>query len=117
MARLQPTQEQQVADRRPAEHEPGPREADRRRRADDPIQGTITYSHSIAQAGTVSPFGATKWNVFNITNQAVTAVNSAFVATFTLENPITFNVTSPKTSIADENDAALTNANYTTAAS
>jgi hypothetical protein len=83
----------------------------------DTIAGTITYSSTINQAGVVNPFGSTKWSVFNITGQKVTSAPGAFTATFTLENPITFNVTSPKTSIADENDAALTNANYATAAS
>ena len=83
----------------------------------DTVAGTLTYSSTINQAGVVNPFGSTKWSVFKITGQKVTSAPGAFTATFTLENPITFNVTSPKTSIADENDGALTNANYPTASS
>ena len=89
----------------------------------DAIASTITYTPSITQAGVVSPFGATSWSNFNITGATVTAVPASaggaasFTVTFTLENPITFNVTSPKTSIASENDPALTNSNYPTAAS
>jgi hypothetical protein len=47
----------------------------------------------------------------------VTPGPGTFTVSFTLENPITYNVTSPKTSIASENDPALTNANYPTASS
>jgi len=86
----------------------------------DAIASTITYSPTITQAGVVSPFGATNWSTFNVTGTTVTPSPGpppSFIAKFTLENPITFNVTSPKTSIASENDPALTNTNFPTAAS
>jgi hypothetical protein len=83
----------------------------------DAVAGTITFSPSITQSGAVNPFGATTWSTFNVTGQTVTAAAGTFTASFTLENPITFNVASPKTSIASEADPALTNANYPTAAS
>jgi hypothetical protein len=83
----------------------------------DPIAGTITFSPTITQSGAVDPFGATTWSRFNITGSSVTASAGSFIARFTLENPITFNVASTKISIASENDAALTNANFATAAS
>lgn len=83
----------------------------------DAVAGTITFSPSINQSGAVNPFGATTWSTFNITGQTVTAATGTFTASFTLENPITYNVDSPKTSIASETDPALTNTNYPTAAS
>jgi len=84
----------------------------------DPVNSTITYSGSVAQSGTVSPFGATSWATFNVTGATVTPNSGTFVATFTLENPITYNVAAGgRTHITSENDAALTNANYATAAS
>ena len=83
----------------------------------DSVAGTITYSPTINQSGTVDPFGATTWANFNITGTTVTPGTGSFAAAFTLKNPITYNVSSPKISIADENDAALTNANFGTAAS
>ena len=86
----------------------------------DAIASTITFSPTITQTGVVSPFGATTWSNFNITGTTVTPSPGpppSFTATFTLENPITFNVTSTNTDIASENDPALTNTNYPTAAS
>lgn len=83
----------------------------------DKVGATLTYSPTVTQAGTVKPFGSTKWSKFSITGTTVTAKKKKFTAKFTLENPITFNVASPKTSIASADDAALTNANYKTAAS
>jgi hypothetical protein len=86
----------------------------------DAVSGAITYSPSVTQAGTVSPFGETKWYTFGVTGARVVRTPSSpsvFVTTFTLTNPITFNVTSPKTSIASENDPAITNTNFPTVAS
>jgi hypothetical protein len=83
----------------------------------DAIASAITFTPTVTQAGAVNPFGSTTWSNFNITGQTVTAAAGTFNAAFTLENPITFNVDSPKPSIASETDAALTNANYPTAAS
>jgi hypothetical protein len=82
----------------------------------DMVAASITHSPTIAQSGVVSPFGATTWSVFNITGQTVTAASGAFTVRFTLENPITYNVASPKTSIASADDPALTNANFAQAA-
>jgi len=83
----------------------------------DTIGASLTYAPTVTQSGAVSPFGATTWSNFNIKGTTVTAKKKKFSAKFTLENPITFNVASPKTSIASANDPALTNANYATAAS
>lgn len=82
----------------------------------DSVKGAIRYSPSIAQAGTVEPFGATTWNRFNVKDITVASSRGAFTANFTLENPITFNVASPKTSIDSIDDSALTNANFRKAA-
>jgi hypothetical protein len=82
----------------------------------DSVVGAITYSPTVTQSGVVNPFGATTWANFNVTGATVTPGAGSFAAAFTLENPITYNVSSPKTSIADENDAALTNANFAAAA-
>ena len=35
----------------------------------DSVAGTITYSPTINQSGTVDPFGATTWANFNITGR------------------------------------------------
>jgi hypothetical protein len=83
---------------------------------EDAVAGTITYSPTVNQAGTVKPFGSTKWNKFKITGTTVTAGKGTFTAKFTLENPITYNVSSPKTSIESVDDPALTNDNFTLAA-
>ena len=83
----------------------------------DPVAGAITFSPTINQSGTVNPFGSTTWANFNITGATVTPGTGSFAAAFTLNNPITYNVSSTKVSIADENDAALTNTNFPTAAS
>jgi hypothetical protein len=86
----------------------------------DAVSGSIAYAPTVTQAGTVNPFGSTTWHHFSITNaRAVrTPTNpGAFAVVFTLNNPITFNVTSPKVSIASADDPAITNANFTDVAS
>jgi hypothetical protein len=109
----------------------------------DSVASTLTYSSSVAQSGTVSPFGATHWSTFNITGIVVTphpaaapapapapapgggpapapapAAPGSFDVTATVSNPITFNVASGgKTNIASETDAAITHANIATVAS
>jgi hypothetical protein len=82
----------------------------------DAVKGAITYSPSITQSGTVEPFGSTKWNRFHVKDITVRASAGAFEASFTLENPITFNVSSPKTSIDSVDDPQLTNDNFSNAA-
>lgn len=83
----------------------------------DTIGGTIAYAPTITKSGAVDPFGATTWNVFNLTGITVTPGTGSFAVSATLNNPITYNVSSPKTSIASESDPALTSANYASAAS
>jgi hypothetical protein len=81
----------------------------------DAVAGFIAYSSSVTQAGAVEPFGSTTWHNFSVVGATVTPTPTAprvFVARFTLTNPITFNVTSPKQSIASADDPAITNGNY-----
>lgn len=84
----------------------------------DSIGGTLTYNPTVTQAGTVNPFGATKWSKFNLTGITVTRASGAFTVKATLDNPITFNVASGgRTNIASANDPALKADNYATAVS
>ncbi|HEX8621842.1 MAG TPA: hypothetical protein VF718_07700 [Allosphingosinicella sp.] len=109
----------------------------------DSVAGTLTYATTVSQSGTVSPFGATHWNTFNMTNIVVTphpapppppapapapgggpapppppAPPGRFDVTATVSNPITFNVAGGgKTNIGSETDAAITHANFATVAS
>ncbi len=83
----------------------------------DALTSTITYEPSVAKQGTVSPFGSTTWGNFNVLGLVVRSTPGRFTVSFRLQNPITYNVASPKTSIASATDPALTAANYTRAAS
>ncbi|HEX9530548.1 MAG TPA: hypothetical protein VF954_05380 [Acidimicrobiales bacterium] len=84
----------------------------------DAVDGSLTYAPSVAQSGTVSPFGSTTWSKFNITGISVTASSGTFKVSATVQNPITFNVDGGgDTDIASDSDSALTAANYATAAS
>jgi hypothetical protein len=84
----------------------------------DAVASGLTYAGSIAQSGAVSPFGATSWASFTLTGITVTAASGTYTVRATLQNPITFNVASGgRTNIASDADAALTAANYATAAS
>lgn len=82
----------------------------------DTVSGRITYEPTITRSGVVDPFGATRWSSFTAAGIVVRSVPGAYTVTFRLQNPITYNVRSPKTSIASANDPALTNANYAPAA-
>lgn len=84
----------------------------------DSIAATITYAGSVTQSGSVSPFGATTWNNFTVSGITVTPSPGAFTATFTLTNPITFNVAAGgRTDIPSESAAAITHANFPRVAS
>jgi len=81
----------------------------------DAVVGAITYASTVTQAGVVQPFGSTTWHNFAITGATVTPTPTnprMFAVRFTLNNPITFNVTSPKVSIASASDPAITAANH-----
>ncbi|GAB4190274.1 MAG: hypothetical protein OHK0022_02860 [Roseiflexaceae bacterium] len=84
----------------------------------DTIASTLAYNTTATRSGTVSPFGSTRWSTFNMTGITVTRASGVFTVQATVDNPITYNVNGgSKTSIASENDPALTAANYATAAS
>lgn len=83
----------------------------------DSVGGPIAYAPTITRSGAVSPFGATSWATFNMTGITVTTSPGAFAVNATLQNPITYNVNAGgRTDVTSENDAALTSANYATAA-
>jgi hypothetical protein len=87
----------------------------------DTVGSTLAYVASITQAGVPSSptkFGSTRWSNFNLTNITVARAGGVFTVRAVLMNPITFSVQSRgRTNIASENDAALTDDNYPTAAS
>ncbi|UZN03746.1 hypothetical protein [Cellulomonas sp. S1-8] len=84
----------------------------------DTIGAAITYAPTLAQSGAVSPFGSTRWSTFSITGTTVTPSPGAYSVSFTLVNPITYNVASGgKTDIPSETSAAITHANFATVAS
>jgi len=84
----------------------------------DTIGGAVAYSGTITRTGVVNAFGATSPYTFNLTRITVTPSPGTYTVAATLENPITFNVTSGgNTDVPSETAAALTAANYATAAS
>jgi hypothetical protein len=101
----------------------------------DAVAGRLTYAPSVTQTGVAAPFGETLPYTFSMTNIVVTpppapvapgpdagapppAPPAKYDVTATVENPITFNVSSGgRTNVASANDAALTHANFPTAAS
>lgn len=79
----------------------------------DAVAGAITYSPSVAQAGVVSPFGATRWSTFTISGISVTPDAGTYRVAFTLVNPITYNVASGGcTDIPSATAPAITHANF-----
>jgi hypothetical protein len=84
----------------------------------DSIAGAITYAPSVTQSGSVSPFGETTWSTFTVSGISITPSPGSFAATFTLTNPITFNVASGgRTDIPSASAPAITHANFPQVAS
>lgn len=84
----------------------------------DPIAAALVYNGSIAQSGPApDPFGETKPFTHALSGVSVTRMVGNFIVSATVDNPITFQVNGgADTSIASENDAAITQANYRTVA-
>jgi hypothetical protein len=84
----------------------------------DSVAGALTYAPSVARSGNVNPFGSTSWSKFSLTGITVTPTPGAYQVAATVQNPITYNVNpGGRTSIASENDSALSAKNYQKAAS
>jgi len=84
----------------------------------DAVTASVSYSGTIANQGTVNPFGSTTWANFNITDIKVKKNKTSYAASFKVKNPITYNVAAGgRTNITSATDGALTAANFATAAS
>jgi hypothetical protein len=82
----------------------------------DKVKPSLDFNATVANSGTTTPFGATTWSTFNMSGITVTKQKDSYKVSHKVDNPITYAVDSPKTSIASAADAALTAANYKTAA-
>jgi hypothetical protein len=85
----------------------------------DGIASTLGYNPTITQSGPPpSPFGETLPYTFTMSGITVTSTPGTYDVKATIDNPITFQVSSGgKTNISSDTDPNITQANYTTAVS